>query len=157
MGAVTSITTATFIEAPVEVCFDLSLDVDVHAESMAKSGERLVGGVTSGVLMLGETVTFEARHFGLKFRLTSKITELERPHRFVDEMVKGPFKNIWHEHKFTTVEGGTLMNDTFVFSAPFGVLGLLAERVFLSRYMARTINERNAFIKSKAELIVPEE
>ncbi len=147
----TTITTATFIEADPETCFDLSLDVGVHAESMAHSGERLVGGVTSGILMLGETVTFEARHFGLRFRLTSKITEYERPLRFVDEMVKGPFKAIWHEHQFLAVEGGTLMKDTFRFSAPLGFLGLVAERMFLARYMARTLNERNAFIKQKAE------
>jgi ligand-binding SRPBCC domain-containing protein len=118
---------------------------------MASSGERVVGGVTSGILTLGETVTFEARHFGLKFRLTSKITELERPHRFVDEMVKGPFKSIRHEHAFVQVDGGTLMKDTFQFSAPFGLLGVAVEKVFLAKYMARALEGRNAFIKLKAE------
>ena len=42
-------------------------------------------------MSLGQTVTWQARHFGLPFRMTSKITEYERPTHFVDEQVSGPF------------------------------------------------------------------
>jgi hypothetical protein len=45
--------------------------------------------VISGVMKLGDTVTWEAKHFGIKQHLTSKITAYERPYRFTDEMVQG--------------------------------------------------------------------
>jgi len=81
----------TLIAAPVAACFDLSLSVDAHTVSMAASGERAVAGVTSGVMKLGDTVTWRARHFGIAFRMTSAITYYERPIRFVDEQQRGPF------------------------------------------------------------------
>src|SRR4051812_38819320 len=43
---------------PVTACFDLSLSVDAHAESMAASGERAVAGVMSGVMTLEDPVTW---------------------------------------------------------------------------------------------------
>jgi ligand-binding SRPBCC domain-containing protein len=141
----------TYIDAPQEVCFDVSIDVDVHKESTRHTGERIVAGVSTGMMKLGDTVTFEARHFGVVMRLTSRIAECERPRRFVDEMVSGPFKSIWHEHLFEQREDGTLMRDTFSYCAPLGPLGSLAETLFLQRYMRKLLEGRNAHIKRVAE------
>ncbi|GCE22867.1 SRPBCC family protein [Dictyobacter kobayashii] len=81
----------TFIQAPLERCFDLSLNVDAHSKSVAKTHERPVAGVMSGMMKLGDTVTWEAVHFGIRQHLTSEITVYKRPTRFTDEMIKGPF------------------------------------------------------------------
>ncbi|HEX2700140.1 MAG TPA: hypothetical protein VHM89_08065 [Acidimicrobiales bacterium] len=62
------------IAAPVEVCFDLSRSIELHVESMAASAERAVAGVTSGLIGAGEEVTWAARHFGIRWRVTSRIT-----------------------------------------------------------------------------------
>ena len=70
--------------------FDLSCDIDVHAGSMSASGERAVAGVTSGRIGPGQQVTWRARHFGIVWQMTSVISAHQRPHRFVDEMVRGP-------------------------------------------------------------------
>ncbi|HLY32815.1 MAG TPA: hypothetical protein VKQ36_17460 [Ktedonobacterales bacterium] len=56
----------TFIAATPERCFDLSLNVDEHRQSMAHTHERPIAGVTVGILHLGDTVTWEAVHFGIK-------------------------------------------------------------------------------------------
>jgi hypothetical protein len=61
----------TVIAAPIGDCFELSLSVDAHTASMRVSGERAVGGVTSGIMKLGDTVTWRARHVGIVFRMTS--------------------------------------------------------------------------------------
>lgn len=45
----------TLVAAPRDVVFDLSLDVDAHTASLADSDERAVGGVTRGLIGLGET------------------------------------------------------------------------------------------------------
>jgi hypothetical protein len=44
----------TFIAAPPERCFDLSLSVELHLDSTAATRERAIAGRTSGVLALGD-------------------------------------------------------------------------------------------------------
>lgn len=126
--------------------FDRSLSIDAHTASMADSAETVIAGVRQGQIGLGESVTWRARHFGLWLTMTSKITELETPWRFVDEQQRGPFKRFRHEHRFTETAEGTLMTDTLVVTAPLGPLGWLAERLFLRRYLKHLIESRNRYL-----------
>jgi ligand-binding SRPBCC domain-containing protein len=141
----------TFIRAPLEVCFDLARDVEVHMASTAETHERAVSGVTSGMMELDDEVTWEAKHLGVRQRLTSKITALERPRMFVDEMKRGAFKSLRHLHLFEEKDGGTLMKDELAFSSPLGVLGRTADRLFLENYMRRFLIKHNEYIKRVAE------
>jgi ligand-binding SRPBCC domain-containing protein len=145
----------TIVNAPVERCFDLSVDVDVHQASVASTRERAIAGVTSGRMALDDEVTWEARHLFKTRRLTSRITEYERPDRFVDEMVSGPFKSLRHEHLFEAMVAGTRMLDVFRFEAPLGLLGRLGNAVFLKRYMRSLLRTRNRHIKAMAEQFSP--
>ena len=141
----------TYIDASPERCFDLSLSVDLHRHSVAHTHERPVAGVTSGVMKLGDTVTWEAVHFGIKLHLTSKITACERPHRFTDEMIRGAFQEMAHLHEFVPQPPGTLMIDLFTFRAPLSILGRVAETLFLTRYMKGLLYTRNRYLKQVAE------
>ena len=141
----------TFIKAPAEVCFDLSRSVDVHMASTDGTGERAVAGVTSGMLKLGDTVTWEAVHFCVRQRLTSKITAFDRPRLFVDVMLRGAFKRWHHTHLFKPADGGTLMVDDVDYASPFGPLGSLADALFLKSYMTRLLEARNDYIRKLAE------
>ncbi len=145
----------TRVAAPPARCFDLARDVDLHQRSTAASRERAVAGVTSGLLGAGDEVTWEARHFGVWQRLTSRITEFDPPKRFVDEMVRGAFARFRHEHQFLSVPEGTDMVDIFDYTAPLGPLGRLADGLFLRRYMTRLLRERNAYLKRAAESTPP--
>jgi ligand-binding SRPBCC domain-containing protein len=141
----------TPVAAPPSGCFDLARDVDLHQRSTAASQERAVAGVTSGRLGLGDEVTWEATHFGVRQRLTSRITEFDPPNRFVDEMVRGAFARFRHEHQFLSVPEGTDMVDIFDYTSPLGPLGRLADRLFLRRYMTTLLRQRNAYLKRAAE------
>ena len=141
----------TLIAASPERCFDLSLSIDLHRQSVAHTHERPVAGVTSGIMRLGDTVTWEAVHFGVKQHLTTKITAYERPRYFVDEMIRGIFQELKHQHAFIPQPPGTLMIDTFTFRAPLGILGRLAEALFLTRYMRGLLLTRNRYLKQVAE------
>lgn len=142
----------THINAPIEVCFDLSRSIDLHQTSTAHTGERAIAGTTSGLINLGESVTWRAKHLGVWQTLTSKITEMEAPHYFVDEMVDGAFKSFKHEHHFAAHEGsGTTMEDIFTYASPFGIIGNLADVLFLEQYMQRLLASRNQVIKDYAE------
>lgn len=138
---VSSFTLVTRAQLPAEELFDVSLSIDEHVASMQKSGERAIGGVTHGSIALGEMVTWRARHFGIWFTMTSQITSLERPDRFVDEQVRGPFRSFHHEHAFSQDEAGAVMTDTLTIGSP--VFGPLAERVVLVPYLRRLIQRRN--------------
>ena len=110
-----------------------------------------MAGRTSGLIELDETVTWRARHFGVYQLLTSKITAFDSPHFFVDEMEKGAFKWFRHEHLFRAMDDGTLMTDVFEYESPFGILGKLADNLFLQRYMTDLLAKRNQIVKEFAE------
>jgi ligand-binding SRPBCC domain-containing protein len=145
------ITLSTTINAPIERCFDLARSIDLHVESMQQTGEKAIAGQTTGLIGLGETVTWRAKHFGVWQTLSSKITEFEYPNYFVDEMVEGAFKSFRHEHRFYDIDGKTVMKDIFIFESPFGILGQAANFLFLNRYMTNLLAKRNEMIKRVAE------
>ncbi len=145
----TTFTLVTECKADAATMFDISLDIDAHLESMSRSKERAIDGVTSGRIDLGETVTWRARHFGIWFTMTSKITDLERPWRFVDQQVRGPFKTFIHEHTFENTSNGCRMTDTITVASP--TFGALAERLVLVPYLRRLIRLRNATLLRRVD------
>ena len=133
-----------------EIAFDLALSIDAHVASFHRSGERAVGGVTAGLIGMGEFVTWRARHFGRTWTMTSEITAWDRPRCFVDEQASGPFRSFRHEHVFTPLGNGTQMDDHVEYAAPCGVLGRIAERMVLTRYLRHLIDVRNTFLVAEA-------
>ena len=140
----------TDIAAPVERCFALSRSIDLHLESMVASKERVVGGVTSGLIGAGQEVSWQARHFGIQWHMTSRITAFEPPHRFVDEMVRGPFAVFRHEHRFEAHGGGTRMTDVVDVRLGWGPIGPVAD-LAAAAYLRRLLTIRNGVIRRKAE------
>lgn len=147
----TQIELTTHINAPIERCFDMARSIDLHLISTQQTGEQAIAGRTSGLIELGETVTFRAKHFGIWQTLTSKVTEFNYPYSFTDEMVSGAFKSFRHEHIFTAINNQTVMRDVFIFASPFGIIGRFVNRLFLGWYMMNLLVKRNKVIKEVAE------
>jgi ligand-binding SRPBCC domain-containing protein len=145
------ITLETLINAPVERVFTLSLSIDLHKLSMAKTNEEAIAGRTSGIIQEGEFVTWRAKHLGITQKLTVKITKVKAPNYFRDEMLKGAFKSMHHEHIFEAKGNQTLMIDVFEFESPLGPIGRLFNALFLENYMRKLLTERNEVIKRIAE------
>jgi ligand-binding SRPBCC domain-containing protein len=141
----------TQIKASAEACYKLSLNVDLHQESTSKTGEHIVDGIRNGIMQLGDTVTWKAKHFGIWQTLTTKITKEQKYSLFVDEMMKGTFSEMKHEHHFAENQGFTIMTDVFTFKSPFGILGKIFNYFVLENYMKKFLIERNQLIKSIAE------
>ncbi len=143
--------TETWIQSTPQICFDLARDIGLHCRCAAHSHERAVAGVTHGLIGLGETVTFEAVHFGVRQRLTSRIVEFAAPHRFVDEMVSGAFAAMRHTHEFQEDSGGTLMIDVLEWHSPLGILGRFADKFFVGPHLRDFLRRRNRALKRFAE------
>jgi ligand-binding SRPBCC domain-containing protein len=148
----------TVIAAPIGRCFDLARSVEVHLAGNTHYGEQAVAlasdpaGATTGLLALGDTVTWRARHFFIRQHLTSRITAFDSPAYFQDTMLRGAFQSMQHDHYFRTLPNArTEMRDVFRFAAPIPLLGRIAEIVVLRRYMQSLLRERNAVIQQIAE------
>ncbi|UAB80828.1 SRPBCC family protein [Marixanthomonas sp. SCSIO 43207] len=141
----------TKIDANIKIVFDLSRSIDLHKISTEHTKEEAVAGKISGLIGLGESVTWRAKHFGIYQKLTSKITEFKSPVYFADEMVSGAFKSFKHEHYFKNVNNKTVVTDIFYYKTPLGVIGKLANILFLRKYMINLLTKRNYIIKEFAE------
>jgi hypothetical protein len=144
----------TVVDAPIGRCFDLARSVEVHLAGNIHSGEQALatGGVTRGLVCMGQRVTWRARHFALWHNLTSEITAMDAPAYFQATMVQGIFRFMQNDHCFRALSPGqTEMKDVFRFAAPLPVLGRLAEILVLRRYMRALLLERNTVIRQIAE------
>jgi ligand-binding SRPBCC domain-containing protein len=146
-----SIRVETLIKAPLDRCFDLARSVEAHLASTVETGERVVGGRKQGLFELGDSVTWEARYFGLRLRQGSTITRSEPPHVFVDEGTSGPLGHFRHVHQFVPEHGATLMVDTFEYELSARLGGRLADRLLVERRLRRLLTDRAAYLKSEAE------
>ena len=142
----------TEIDAPIERVFDLARSIDLHMLSTSHTNEKAIAGKTSGLIGLGEWVTWRAKHLGFYQSITSKITAFQAPNYFSDEMVSGIFKSFKHEHLFKENNGITIMTDVFDYVAPYGILGNLADVIFLKRYMTSFLMKKNSKLKEVVEL-----
>jgi len=125
----------TFIQAPATRIFDLSRSINLHKIGLSHTGEEAVAGTTNGLIRLHETVTWQAKHLFKTRRFTAKITAMESPDMFIDEMLHGDFKSFSHEHHFKQIENGTIMIDLVRFESPYGVLGEWFNQLYLTGYM----------------------
>ena len=147
----------TDIAAPIDVCFDLACDIDFHTRSLVGTGERAVAGRTTGLIGPGESVTWEARHLGIRQRLTVEVTTFERPGYFRDVMTAGAFRSFAHDHRFEAQDGRTTMTDEVEFRSPLGPLGWLVDRLYLTGYLRRLLEGRCQAIKREAESVAQRE
>ena len=147
----TTIHLITKIKAPIQTVFDLSRDIDVHQRSTFQSNEKAIAGRTSGLIELNETVTWRGKHFGFYLKHQSKITEMESPNYFVDEMMNGHFKSFRHEHTFVRQNGITVMIDFLQYETPFGIFGKLFDRLLLQKHLTDFLLKRNDVLKNLAE------
>jgi ligand-binding SRPBCC domain-containing protein len=141
----------TVIDAPIDICFDLARSIDLHKLSTEGTDEQAIDGVTTGLIGPDEFVTWRARHFGIMQQMTSKITAFYRPNYFRDEMTKGIFKSIKHDHRFEANGSSTEMKDIFEFETPYGILGKLVNWLVLYAYLHSLLEKRNRIIKEVAE------
>jgi len=143
----TTIKITTKIPQPIEKVFDLSRSIDFHMESAAQSKEQAIGGRTSGLIELHETVTWRGRHFGFFLTHQSKITAFTFPFHFTDEMLNGHFKSFKHDHFFEQREGYTLMTDVLEYEVPYGFLGRIFDILFLKSHLTNFLEQRNLSLK----------
>ena len=152
----TTIEKTVVIDAPIETCFNLALDIDLELAAARKYGLRAIHGVTAGQIGSGQRVTWQTRQFGFTVRHTSEITGYQSPTYFQDRMIAGLFKSYVHDHYFRVINPRqTEMRDHLRFSMPAIMLGRLTELLLITKRLESLLSQRNALIKERAEGTCP--
>jgi len=126
--------------------------MSAHTKTTEWTDEKVVNNSGNDLVELGDEVTFEATHFGVRQKLAARIVQFDRPNSFTDEMLKGAFQSLRHTHQFeSTAEGATKMTDTLTFASPLGPIGYLFDLVCLRPYMTSFIRKRNDALKQLVE------
>ena len=149
----TTIHLTTEINAPIEVVFNNSRDIDLHQESASQTHEKAIAGRTSGLIEKGETVSWQGKHFGVYLQHQSIISEMDFPTYFVDQQLKGNFKSFKHQHLFEEKNGVTIMQDILQYETPFGIFGKLFDILFLEKHLTKFLEYRNRVLRVSSENI----
>lgn len=79
---------------------------------------------------------------GIKMDWVTEITHVHEPRFFVDEQRFGPYALWHHQHHFKEVPGGVEMTDEVNYAIPFGVLGRIANFIFVGKEVNRIFDYR---------------
>ncbi len=97
----------------------------------------------------GTLIDYKLRVRGIPLRWRTLISAWEPPHRFMDEQLRGPYRQWIHEHTFEERDGGTLARDVVRYSV-FG--GALVDWLFVRRDVEKIFAYREKRMK---ELLRP--
>jgi ligand-binding SRPBCC domain-containing protein len=74
----------------------------------------------------GRLIEYRLRLFGFPFSWLTRIAQWKPPHEFVDEQLRGPYKQWVHRHRFTESDGQTVIDDQVDYRLPLFPLGEIA-------------------------------
>lgn len=77
-------------------------------------------------------------------RWITEITQVKDREYFIDDQRVGPYKLWHHQHFFKQVEGGVEITDIVHYQAPFGIIGQIAEMLFINRKVKHIFDYRNS-------------
>lgn len=97
----------------------------------------------------GTTIRYRLRLHGIPIDWLTEICEWNPPHSFVDEQIKGPYRQWRHTHRFEAHGSRTKMVDEVRYSLPFGVLGRLVHEVKVRRDVNRIFDYRRLQIDAR--------
>jgi len=72
---------------------------------------------------------------GIKIKWVTIIAEVSEPLYFIDEQHKGPYRLWRHQHRMQVIDGGIEMTDTVDYEPPFGIIGRLANSLFIRKQL----------------------
>lgn len=85
----------------------------------------------------------------MRVNWTTEITHVEEPVRFVDEQRFGPYAMWHHEHRLRAVGGGVEMEDEVSYAIPFGLIGILANKMLIRKQVESIFDYRYKVLEKK--------
>lgn len=86
---------------------------------------------------------------GIPLQWVTEITHVRDKQFFVDEQRKGPYTMWHHQHKIEAIDGGVLMTDIVSYIPPFGILGDIANALFIRKQLKSIFDYRTVAMEGK--------
>jgi len=84
----------------------------------------------------GQIIAYKVRPIlNIPLRWVTEITHVKEPYYFVDEQRFGPYSFWHHQHIFEENDEGVLMKDIVNYGIPLGLLGRIANTVFVRKQL----------------------
>lgn len=99
-------------------------------------------GSTHEEVQLGTRIRYRLRVNGIPMGWESLIAEYEEGELFADQMLRGPYRRWYHQHRFREVEGGVEILDQVDYELPLGPLGRLAHWLLVRRQLDAIFSHR---------------
>jgi ligand-binding SRPBCC domain-containing protein len=84
---------------------------------------------------------------GIPMHWQTEIKSVDKPHRFTDTQLKGPYRLWEHTHTFIQTDKGVLMKDEVKYQLPLGPLGSLAHALLVRKKLQALFRFRKAAIE----------
>ncbi len=139
------------IHAPIERCFLLSTSLELVGQVLEMRPVEGGSRKTAGLAVEGDRIEWRGWLFGLPQMHESLITRYEQPCFFQDMMTRGRFKRFQHDHRFTEIDGHTLLVDKLRFSLPLGLPGKMVARHIIVPHISGLLRRRMELLKHVAE------
>lgn len=98
----------------------------------------------------GMVISYKVRPLlGIKTDWVTEITHVQEGRYFVDEQRIGPYTLWHHEHFLEPTEDGVLMKDIITYQPPFGILGALANSLFIKKQLNAIFDYRRRVLEKR--------
>ena len=138
--------TRTVVDAPLEKTFAFfSKAANLGLITPAAMKFAIQGQIPP--MAKGATIDYRVRVGPLPVRWRTRITRWEPGQSFVDLQEAGPYRLWWHEHTFQADGERTVMEDRVYYAPPLGILGRLANRLFIGPTLRKIFQYRGDVIR----------
>ncbi len=97
----------------------------------------------------GMIVTYTVSPFlNFRMRWVTEITHVKEPEYFVDEQRFGPYKFWHHQHKFTDIPGGVLVEDLVHYALPFDPISRIANELIVKNQLKEIFDFRREYLET---------
>ena len=122
------------LHAPIDYVFDFfSKPANLGLMTPAAMAFRISSMPAS--IKQGDIIDYTLRVAGIPLRWRTVIEHWDENRLFVDAQARGPYHAWWHEHHFAPAQEdpqGTIMEDRVYYAPPLGILGRVAQRLFVA-------------------------
>ncbi|HRG39822.1 MAG TPA: SRPBCC family protein [Saprospiraceae bacterium] len=112
-------------------------------------GFEVTGNTGKGQMYPGMIITYKVSPLlGIKLNWVTEITHVKDKEYFVDEQRIGPYTMWHHEHKIETIVGGIMMTDIVTYQPPMGILGAIANTLFIKKQLEEIFGYRTVALEN---------